>query len=1362
MRRLIITILIVTLCPAVALAQQGDAAKRAASRRLILDAGTLDTRFEPNLLHDANAKFAPDRHVVIQLSGPITARQRAQLQQFGVVLQEYVPDHAYIADVGRVSREKLSGLSFVQWVGEYKPDWKCSPSIGHRSIPFETEDRIRLANLGRVRLVVTLFANQDTRDAIAALQKAGATIRGRDRIADNAIIFVDIDQERVGALSDIASVQFVEEAPELSYRNDTTRWIVQSNLPGEFPFYDNGIHGENQIIGVMDGRPDKDHCSLDEGKFLFYNASDGNSGHGTHVACIAAGNDTSGANRRGVAYEASMVFSTVPSFTEAGVTAKLDLHHSQGARIHTNSWGDDGTTAYNGLCRGFDDFLYQNEDDFVCLAVTNGPQLRNPENAKNLLAVAASEDTPTQHLQCSGGVGPTADGRRKPEVYAPGCGSISATPSACSVVPNTGTSMACPAVAGAATLVRQYFVDGYYPSGVATIEDALTPSGALIKSVLINSAVDMTGIGGYPSNLEGWGRLLADNAVYFAGDVLNLVVVDDVRNDSGLTTGDNGEYPVTVFGEEAQLRVTLVWTDPPAAAATGSGLALVNNLDLEVVSPTGQVYLGNFFINGASIPGGTPDSLNNVEQVHVSAPAVGEWTIRVKGTAVNQGTQGYALIATGQVAAEPPDCNTNGVPDFDDIQGGSSLDCNDDGIPDECQSQDDCNTNGIQDICDIASGYSDDCSGNGIPDECEPDCNGNAVADSCDIIGPTSTDCNANNLPDECESDCNGNGIPDDCDVSAGEPDCNDNDLPDACELIGEFGHDCCVGGSGTGCNDQAVETCVCAIDPYCCDVNWDGICAFRVEQYGCGVCTVPTDCDTNGVLDECEDDCNANGIVDACDIGGATSVDCNANAIPDECEMSDCNGNGVLDECDLAGGTSTDCNENLLPDECEIDFIGPGDCCEIEHGAGCTNPTIQACVCEDAPSCCDDEWDETCVTFVEQFGCGVCDLQVDPDCDDSGILDVCEAFDDCNQNGVPDACDEPDCNENGVPDDCETEGLVVGQPMSVEVCPGANVQLSIIAPDATEFQWLKNGMPLVNGPNFSGVTTSVLTIANVNELALASYSCIAKAGCVARESDSAQVTLHPEPVINMEPPAIESRCTDTTLILAVDVSGYQLQYQWFKDGAPLANGGRVGGATLSSLTISHLQVVDEANAPGYACVITDGCGRSIESNPTVLEIVGPVFTQQPGNLCVEVGETAVFTATAASPPEFSQFTQWFKNGIPLANGNGISGAFEDTLTITNVDASDAGDYTQRALTIGPNCALLSDPGELTIGDCCLAPGDMDSDGDYDLFDMHLFTICFGQSKTANPGCACADIDETGDIIDIDDWTGLSGLIDGP
>ncbi len=56
-----------------------------------------------------------------------------------------------------------------------------------------------------------------------------------------------------------------------------------------------------------------------------------------------------------------------------------------------------------------------------------------------------------------------------------------------------GSSMAAPVVAASAVLVRQYFMSGYYPSGAPNPSDARTPSGALMKAVIINSGTQLMG-----------------------------------------------------------------------------------------------------------------------------------------------------------------------------------------------------------------------------------------------------------------------------------------------------------------------------------------------------------------------------------------------------------------------------------------------------------------------------------------------------------------------------------------------------------------------------------------------------------------------------------------------------------------------------------------------------------------------------------------------------------------------------------------------------------------------------------------------------------------------------------------------------
>ncbi len=645
-------------------------------------------RVPPVSLERATAEAGLRDRFVIQLDGPMTPARRAALEGAGVEIGNYIPANAYVVRLAGADPQAVARLGFVQWHGEFQTAWKVSPDLGQRG--FVTAERQLLAQRGRLAVIVTLFEGEDPQGVVDEIFDAvgSAAVYYATMIGDQGEISLSLDQGDVGRLAALEGVQFVEDAPELTLRNGTTRWIAQSNAANQTPVYDAGIRGENQIVAVMDGRPNQSHCAFDGGKFLFYNAPSGSDVHGTHVAATVAGNDTTdvdpedgvpdNVHGRGIAYEAGLVFDDVPSFSDTAMYNALLQHHNQGARIHTNSWGNDGTTNYDSLCRGIDRFSYDYEESLVLFAVTNQGTLRNPDNAKNLLAVGATQDAPSQGSHCSGGVGPTSDGRRKPEIYLPGCGTQSAwSATSCGYTGLTGTSMACPAVAGSCALVRQYYVDGFYPSGLATPADSLTPSGALIKATVLNSSVDMTGISGYPSNLEGWGRVLLDDALHFDGDPERMFV-EDVRNADGLTTGEVVEHTVNVASSSPRLKVTLVWTEPPASAGTGSSPAWINDLNLEVVGPNGT-YLGNVFAGGQSVTGGSPDDRNNVEVVSLAAPSPGGYTIRISAGAVNDGPQGYALVVTGDLNLGPAPLNAqllSAVPGAHPLETPLTVDVN--------------------------------------------------------------------------------------------------------------------------------------------------------------------------------------------------------------------------------------------------------------------------------------------------------------------------------------------------------------------------------------------------------------------------------------------------------------------------------------------------------------------------------------------------------------------------------------------------------------------------------------------------------------------------------------------------------------
>lgn len=653
------------------------------ARSLHLKSGAIDLRGLPSLL-ESGATFDAQTHYVVQLDGPITPARRAALEAAGARLGEYLPKHAYVARLGGVEAASLARLGFVVWVGRYGEAWKISPDIG-RARPISPERRA-LAAAGKTRLIVTLFPGADSQGVAALAAGRGAVVKHIGGGAEGGRIVLDIPVSQVERLALMPEAMFIEEAYEAEPRNASTNWVCQSNVSGFLPLWDAGLHGEGQIAGIIDWDLKEAHCSFQDSinpigplhrKIVSYygmGISPGSGYHGTHVGGTLAGYDLgeTNPNLKGMAYEAKFVFQHYSGVLQGGVlyvNDRLTVSHDDGARVHSNSWGDNVSTAYSAWPRDIDVFTRNNEDDLVLVAVTNAnAPVKIPENAKNCLAVAATQDSPNQGSRCYGGYGPTADGRQKPEVWAVGCGSYSADYySACNTHYGGGTSYATPAVSGMAVLARQYFMSGYYPSGSPTPADAFTPSGALLKALVINSAVDMSGFAGYFTGPEGWGRVLMDDALYFPGDTRKLLVTE-VRNAAGLSTGETNSYWVSVDSSAQRLKITLVWTDVPAALL--AAYTPVNDLDLLVSAPGSELYHGNVFSGDESATGGAADPLNNAEQVHRATPATGVWRIDVAGAEVNQDSQGYALVVTGDVAwhCVKGDVNHDGAIDGEDIQ----------------------------------------------------------------------------------------------------------------------------------------------------------------------------------------------------------------------------------------------------------------------------------------------------------------------------------------------------------------------------------------------------------------------------------------------------------------------------------------------------------------------------------------------------------------------------------------------------------------------------------------------------------------------------------------------------------------------
>lgn len=227
--------------------------------------------------------------------------------------------------------------------------------------------------------------------------------------------------------------------------------------------------------------------------------------------------------------------------------------------------------------------------------------------------------------------------------------------------------MSTPIVAGNAALIREYFTKGFYPSGKATPKDAFTPSGALLKAMLIHSSrpllytvsSDSSGhqtattlaTDSYPTNSQGFGRIQLNNVLPFADSnsyALTLFVIGAAESgNSNYKALKNGESEKHIFYTTADvtqpsIRITLAYTDYPGS--TGSNRPLVNDLSIVVVDNTGAVlHRAQSYVQGQQ-------DVNNVEVILIDNPLPSTtYTVLVYTSSTLAYAQPYALVMTGQI-----------------------------------------------------------------------------------------------------------------------------------------------------------------------------------------------------------------------------------------------------------------------------------------------------------------------------------------------------------------------------------------------------------------------------------------------------------------------------------------------------------------------------------------------------------------------------------------------------------------------------------------------------------------------------------------------------------------------------------------
>jgi hypothetical protein len=318
----------------------------------------------------------------------------------------------------------------------------------------------------------------------------------------------------------------------------------------------------------------------------------------------------------------------------------LDLHQNEGVMAFSSSYSNGCNAGYTTTTQQVDDQIFDNPTMIQSFSAGNsnnqdcgygaGNQWGNVTGGhkigKNVLAAANLRYN--EVIETSSSRGPASDGRLKPDIAAHGTAQMSTDPNN-TYSPGGGTSAACPGVTGVfAQLVHAY----------RDLNGGQDAESALLRGCILNSAYDLGNVG--PDYIFGWGRLNA----FGAYDIIEKQRYED----GAVSQGGSTSHSIVVPAGTEEMRVMLVWTDP--AASTSASKALVNDLDLTLVDAANTTYFPWVLdptpnpVNLDAPATNGVDTLNNVEQVLLSNPAAGTYTVNVTGAEVPMGPQGYFIV----------------------------------------------------------------------------------------------------------------------------------------------------------------------------------------------------------------------------------------------------------------------------------------------------------------------------------------------------------------------------------------------------------------------------------------------------------------------------------------------------------------------------------------------------------------------------------------------------------------------------------------------------------------------------------------------------------------------------------------------
>ncbi len=181
---------------------------------------------------------------------------------------------------------------------------------------------------------------------------------------------------------------------------------------------------------------------------------------------------------------------------------------------------------------------------------------------------------------------------------------------------------------------------------------------------------------------------------------------------------------------------------------------------------------------------------------------------------------------------------------------------------------------------------------------------------------------------------------------------------------------------------------------------------------------------------------------------------------------------------------------------------------------------------------------------------------------------------------------------------------VIRNQPSAAHAAAGAPAEFEVYATRGpTDYQWRKDGTPLLEAGHFAGTRSPRLQIASVSASEQGMYDCLVFNECGPATSVAASLSCRPRFELQ---PSGGTLMSGTTVVLTAAVSGQAgTTFRWRRDGVALFNSGAYSGVTTPSLTI---RLNDPGQSGQYQLFATNSCGTTSSEVADVDVVCGADF----------------------------------------------------------------------------------------------------------------------------------------------------------